>query len=432
VSGWTSSRAGGTAGLTFALLAVAGSARATSQLLFGYGPRDVALAQADVADASPACAAYVNPAFAATSGTRVAIGYGHGWTKLELNGADAGVRDIAGTDLALQLGSTVSEDLALGGAVNLHLPNRSLARIAFSPGTEPVFVRFDPASQRTTADAVVAIRYAGLSLGVGASLLVSAEGQVDFLLGQDGNGTYADGESDVSLPYELTPIAGLAADLGPAALALRYRGAQSVDLDLGTKAMVEVQGNPLNGVTHVAVSGASGYVPATVDASARWSPSHGLRLMSALQLARWSRAPSPAADLAMDVDLGLSPGQREGRFVRPAYRDTLSPRVGLEVLPGGLTSKWALRAGYAFTPSPIPEPKGFASPADAPTHTFALGAGLSFGLVGGVDLRADAAGQLVKLQNRTFDKGDDTIPFARYEAGGYVGVANVSLEGTWR
>jgi hypothetical protein len=409
-----------------------GSARGTSETLFGFGPRDVALAQADVADPAPVAAAYVNPAFAWRPGVRLGVGYGHGFTRLKLDGQDGGVRDIAGTQLALQLGWALGEAAAVGGALALHVPNRSLARIEFQPGTEPSFVRFDPAAQRTTADAVMSARWGLLSVGLGVSVLVSAEGQIDFVLGQDGGGTYADGQTDVSLPYEVAPVFGMAADFGAAALAIRYRGAQAIELDLGTRALVDVQGNPLNGITRVELSGASGYVPATFDLGARWSFGANLRVVGALQLARWSAAPSPVANLTMDVDLGLSPGQREGRFVRPAYRDTLSPRWGMEWLPKGSAGTWALRAGYAYTPSPVPEPAGFASPADASTHTFGMGAGYDLGSVWGVDLRLDGAGQLVSLVDRTFDKRRDTIPFARYEVGGFLLMGNVAVEGTWR
>ena len=411
---------------------VARPAGATSELLFGFGPRDVALAQSDVADASAVAAAWVNPAFVWRPGVRVLVGYGHGGTALKLDGEDAGVRDIAGTEFGLQLGGEIGDDVALGGGLTLHLPNRSLARISFAPGTEPSFVRFDPASQRTTFDAALALRLGWLSLGFGASVLVSAEGQVDFLLGQDANGTFADGEADVSLPYDVAPVFGMAADFGPAGLAFRYRGAQAIDVDLTTTAVVDVQGNPLNGVTEVGIAGASGYVPATADVAARWSPISWVRVMTSLQLARWSAAPGSAADLSMDVDLGLSPGQREGRFVRPGYRDTISPRVGLELWPLADRGPWVLRAGYAFTPSPVPQSQGFASPVDASTHSLAAGAGVGFGRVWGVELRGDVALLWMLLKRRAFDKGQDTLPFARYEASGFIGLASAALEGSWR
>ena len=413
-----------------AALVFARPTHATSESLFGFGPRNIALAQSDVAYAPSVAAAWTNPAFLSKPGVRVALGYSHGLASLKLDGLDGGVRDIAGTQIALQIGEKLGEDLTLGGGLALHLPNRSLARIAFHPGTEPTFVRFDPASHRTTFDAALALKWGWFSIGAGASVLASAEGKIDLLLGHNANGAFADGEADVMMPYSALPLLGLAADFGRVGFGFRYRGPQAFDLGFATVAEIDVQGNPLNGVTTVGVYGASGYVPATLDMGAQFSPLSGVRLMTSLEVAMWSKASVSAARLSMDVKLGLTPGMREGEFVRPGYRDTLSPRVGVEYVPGG-DSAWVFRAGYAFAPSPVTQPRGFASPADASTHAAGAGMGLDLGNVWGVDLRIDAAFQWLALNRREFDKGRDTLPFARYEASGFVGVGSVAVEGAW-
>jgi len=363
---------------------------------------------------------------------RLSAGYTHGLSGLKINGDDGAVRDIAGTQIAFQVGKKLKDTVMLGGGLTMHLPNRSMARLAFLPATEPLFVRFDPASQRMTFNAALALRWARLSLGAGASVLASANGQVDLLLGQDANGAFADGGADVRVPYHIAPIVGLALDLGSVGVALRYRGAQGVGVKLDTAARVDVSGNPLNGTTTVGIDGVSGYVPATLDLAARWTILPGVVGMVSLQLATWSRGPGSWATLSMDVDLGLSPGLREGEFVRPGYRDTISPRVGLEVSPTKGESAWVLRAGYAFTPSPVPQPKGFASPADASTHGVGAGAGVDLGKLGGVGLRVDAAMQWLRLNHRWFDKGQDTLPFARYAASGFVGTGSIAVEGRWK
>ena len=417
----------------FSIMLLVRPAVATSEQLFGFGPRDTALAQSDIADGRAATAAWVNPALLTASGVRVVAGYSHGRTALTLNGEDSGVRDIAGTQLALQIGGKLGENVALGAGLAMHLPNRSLARIAFSPGTEPSFVRFEPASQSMSIDAAAALRWGWFSVGVGASMLISANGQLDLNMKQDARGAFADGNADVVVPFNSAMLIGLAADFGRAAgMAFRYRGAQAITLDFATAAMIDVQGNPLNGVTKVHIEGSSGYVPSTWDIAVRCSPTTGMRFMGALQLATWSAAPGPAANLSMDVELGLTPGLREGLFVRPNYRDTLSPRVGFEVSPGGEDSDVELRLGYAFVPSPVSQPRGFASPVDASTHTIAAGAGVDLGKNWGVDLRVDAAVQWMMLNRRQFDKGRDAMPFARYEADGFIAVGSVAVEGAWQ
>ena len=437
---------------SLAAISIASAAHATPELLFGFSPRDIALAQSGVADipssdpsetssdshrrAPLASTASANPAFLWMPGVRVAAGYSHGMTSLKLNGADSGVADIAGTQLAVQWGGKLGSFGMIGGGMNMHLPNRSLAKIAFAPGTEPTFVRFDPVSQRTTFDAAIALRLGWLSIGAGASVLVSANGELDLMLGQDLSGAFAEGTADIMVPYDISPILGLAVDLGSTGLDLslgaRYRGAQAVNLEFASIAQVDVQGNPLNGTTTVAINGASGYVPTTIDVAARCSPFSGLSLMTSLQYARWSQAPASAAKMSMVVDLGLVPGQMESEFVRPGFRDTLSPRVGLELMPGWARSDLVFRAGYAFTPSPVSDSHGFYTPVDASTHTLGAGAGYNIGTLWGVDTRIDGAVQWLLLSDRAFDKGRDSLPFAHYEATGYIVVGSIAVQGTWQ
>lgn len=410
---------------------VSNLSHATAPTLVGFGPRSQSLAQSDVADASATAAAVTNPAQAAMSGVRFLAAYSHGFVSLDFNSRPVPLRDIAGVDLGVQLGGEIATDWQLGTALALHLPNRSLARIAFEPGAEPLFVRFDPAPHRATADLALALQFKGLSVGAGASVLVDAEGRVDFLLGQDGAGTYADGQANIDLPYHAALIAGAQWRWSQGSLALRYRGAHSIDLALATRADVAVNGNPLNGTTLVSVAGASGYVPASWDMGGMYELGKHLRAMASLQLARWSQAPSPAADLSMQVNLGLTPGQLEARFVRPAYRDTLSPRVGVEVTPWNKDS-WAFRAGYQYSPSPVPDQRGMATFVDAPYHMAAAGVGTSLGDVFGLKLRADVAGQGLFLVSRDFDKGSEALPYSRYAASGNVLVAAAGLEGEWQ
>ena len=419
-------------GSALAVLGLAADSHATSTMLFGYGPRSTSLAQSDLADPSPSAAAFTNPAMLYAPGTRVSIGYGHGFTHLKLNGRPTGLRDIAGTDLAVQLGGNLGKGFQLGAGLALHLPDRSLGRIAFYPGTEPQFVRFEPSPQRLTADMAVAIRYGAVSLGAGAWTFVDAAGDgVTFKLAQDGNGAYTDGKADIAMPYHLSPIAAAAVDLGAASLALRYRGGQSVDLDLSTLADVAVTGNPLNGTTRVRVEGSNGYVPPVIDFGARYTLARWLKAYAALELALWARAPSASARLQMDMGLGLEPGLLDTHFTEPRLRNTLSPRLGVEWLPMR-TDALGIRAGYLLSPSPVPRQTGFSSQADSTIHGVALGAGYDLGRHWGVSLRVDAAAMLMWLPERTFQKPSELLPFSRYTASGTIIHGSLALEGAWK
>ncbi len=415
-----------------ALLVGTRTSHATAPLLFGHGPQSTALAQSDIASAEPVASAYTNPAYACEPGTRLFAGHAYAWTHLTIDDRAMPPGGIAGTDLSFQVGRRVGRRWQVGGAVATHWPDESLAQISFRPGSEPSFIRFEPSPRRGVADIVLAARYAALSAGAGVSVLADARGDVRFLLGQDGHGTYADGSTNVELPYRLAPLMGLGVDLGAVGLASRFRGAQAVGLDLSTRADVSVTGNPLNGTTLVTVAGQSGYVPATWDIGARWNPSRELRVTGALQLARWSCAPSNTADVTMAVRLGLSPGQIEARFVRPSLRDTLSPRWGVTWTTELADRPVELRAGYAYSPSPVPRQTGLTTWADAPAHIVGLGLGAELGQAWGVALRADLATQVWILRERTFDKPSEVLPFAHYRAGGRLVDVSVAMEAAWR
>lgn len=416
-------------------LAAAADARAAAPDVFGPGARSAGLALADAADPDPAAAAHRNPAAAAAPGARLSLGYRYSVIGLSLDGRDAGVEDSSGLDLGAQLGKGFAGGGAAGLGISAHLPDRHLARVAFRPGSEPQFVRYEAALQRVSADVVLAARLGPLAVGAGIGLGLDVGGEgVDVTLGQDARGTYADAVADVTLPYRITPLAGLSLDLGRAALGASFRGPMAVDLRLESASTIALKDSPLNGTTTVLVSGASGYDPPALALGGRVEIGAGLAGLAALEVAFWSAAPRPVADVTLDVQLGTTPSQREARFILPRFRDTLSPRVGLELRrPASRDAwRWAARLGYALSPSPVPPQTGFTSYADADRHTAALGGGLRLGRAAGVDLTADLALSLHLLAPRQEQKESDSLPFSRYEVAGRLLSGSLTLQGTWR
>lgn len=423
-------------------------AHATSASLLGFGARNTALAQSNVADASASTSATVNPAFAWKPGVRLFAGYGYGRMNLTFSGRDAHVRDVSGTELGLQIGGALAPDgsVSLGGSLDLHVPDQYQALIFFPQPTEVQFPLYDTSPQHTTADFALALRYRALSIGGGASVLASTGGAgANVHLAQDANGDYADSRTGVDLPYQVTPIAGAALVLGRFGVAARLRGAQYIGLTLPSVALVQLPGNPLNGTTDILAEGDGGYDPLTVDLGARFDVTRSVRVFGDLQYARWSADSSPDASVRLKLHLDVEPGEVIARFVDPRFRDTLSPRLGIEVrvlqLPAGAVrtlpgerppARLTLRAGWSVSPSPIPRQTGFTSYADATRHDFALGAGYHFGRVWGVELHADLALAVHVLLTRNFDKPNDALPNAHYSAGGRIYDAALSLGATFR
>jgi hypothetical protein len=314
----------------------------------------------------------------------------------------------------------------------LHLPDPYLAKITFRPATEPQFPLYEAPLQRTSFDVAVAAHYGPLWVGGGFSLGLSVGGAgTQFTLGQDAHGTSASGAVDVTLPYRLAPILGVRADLGRFAFAGTFRGPMALDLALDNSAAVDLMGNPLNGTTVVKVSGSAGYDPAVLALGTRVKIAGGLVALGSIEYAVYSAAPPPVADVTIDVHLGTTPGLREVTFPLPRFRDTLTPRVGLELRLPEDDWRWAARLGYAMAPSPVPRQGGLTTYADATRHQIAVGGGYRFGRVAGVDLSADAALQLHIFAPRTEIKDSPALPYAQFDVGGRILYGALTLEAAW-
>lgn len=411
-------------------------ARADAAMVFGQGARSAGLARADTAGGGATDAPRVNAALAAEPGTRLRIGYGYASLGLDFNGRDLGVAHVSGIDLTVQGGGRIGKSVTIGAALAIHLPDPYLAAIAFRPATEPQFVLYEAPLQRTTVDLAAAVRVGPLAIGggVAAGLGVGGAG-TNFVLGQDGGGTFADAGLDVALPYRFAPLLGVRFELGRAVLAASVRGSTAIDLQLDNAVAIRLDDNPLNGTTEVRVSGPAGYDPATIDVGTRVAIGGGLSVLGAIEYAVYSAAPAPIADVKLDVRLGTTPGLRSARRFEPRFHDTVSPRVGVELRRPSADSvawRWAARAGYARVPSPVPEQKGFTTYLDSTRHELALGGGYHLGRFAGVDLAVDVAAQLHLLTGRTEEKPSASLPYAHFEVGGRIFHGAATVEATWR
>jgi hypothetical protein len=416
-----------------AAIATPAIARADAPLTFGFGARAAGLGRAGVASDDAGAAARENPALASLPGLRVRAGYGYGALGLTFDGKDARVPHASGVDLAAQYGARVNRMIDLGFALALHLPDTYLAAVGFKPATEPQFVLYEAPLQRTTFDLVASIRLGPVSLGGGASLgLDVGGGGTSFDLGQDAHGTRADGSVDVTLPYHVTPIAGGRVDVGRVTLGASFRGPMSLALRLDNAAKIDLMDNPLNGTTTVRVRGTNGWDPAVITAGAHVAITGGLAVMGSLEYAVYSAAPPPVADVDIEVHLGTTPGLKQVRFPSPRFRDTIAPRLALELRrPSAEEWRWAARVGYAVLPSPVPRQSGLTTYADSTRHQIALGGGYRIGSIAGVDLAIDAAAQLHLFAPRSEDKDSPSLPYAHYEVGGHALYGSATLEARW-
>ncbi len=427
------------------LLAFHEAAEASPNITFGSGPRDEALMRSSVAEGAPTDAATENPAFAAAIGTHIRFGYAASGLFFRINGSDVGAAPVTGIDLGTHAGRRITNNVWAGLGLAIHSPDSQIARISFRPATEPQFVLYEPSLQRLTFDLVGAVRYGRVALGIGGSVALSVGGPgVTVDVAEDARGAHAEGSADIDLGYKIAPLFGAVVQLGRLQFGASFRGEIAVDLQLESVVKVALSGNPLNGTTSVFIRGASGYTPPLVNLGARLLVVRGLAAYAGLEYAAFSAAPAPVADVAMDVALTTSPAVREVRFIEPRFRDVLSPKMGLEFRtsapplpttflaeppPSKESWKVALRAGYAYVPSPVPPQKGFTSYADSVRHGIGIGAAYHVGDVWGIDVTLSLAGQFHVFEKRMEQKTSPTLPFARYDIAGEIVRFSAAIEG---
>jgi len=414
----------------------------------------VALAQSDLSDADPGSAAATNPANAHVPGTRILLSYGYTAANLRISDHDAGVPNIAGFDFGAQVGFDLGNGLTVGGALVAYLPDAALARISFRRGTAPYFPIYEAAPQRTRASFAMGLGYENLSLGGGVAIVTDVGGDgVTMRLAEDERGTVADGEIRVSLPLAPSPFGALTYRVEDLGVAFKVQAPTAIDLEVKTTAEVEIEASPMNGRSEILIAGTSGYEPLSATLAADWGVARHLRLFGALEYARWSEAPSPEAQIDLEVDLDVTPETRVVHFVLPRFRDTISPRLGIELGflsepqprtdpavdgddesnpgPQEQRARATVRAGWSFVPSPVPNQTGFTSYADADRHTFSIGGGVDFGRMLGVGVQGDFALAMSLLNERTFTKPSSSLPHTSYTASGSFFTGALSLTATW-
>ncbi|MHB8876843.1 MAG: OmpP1/FadL family transporter, partial [Myxococcaceae bacterium] len=235
-----------------------------------------------------------------------------------------------------------------------------------------------PPEQLQLVVAAAARPIEGLWLGAGVQVLTSYGGEATFtaVLGTGSPGRVNSRSLDNEVTGQVAPVVGVAAGPFHGAQAFAsFRGehktifSMPVGVDLGGFGAIEVT---VDGVMH--------FSPNTVVAGAS-AKLLGDRLLVAVDLGweQWSKTPPMVAVIGIKMPgtltaLGFNPDVIS-RPVEMNFRDTLVPRVGAEWMA---LERVALRAGYSYRPSPIPDQAGRANFLDADTHVLSAGAGYAF------------------------------------------------------
>jgi hypothetical protein len=361
------------------VIVIGSSAHADPLDLFGYGADSAAQAGARSATATGVTAAHYNAAGVAL-GDRptMLLGWGYGGMALRVNGGDADVLDAHGTSIGLAV-PVHDGDWTYAGAIALYLPDQFLARIHLIPSTEPHFVLLDNDPHRVVVEPVAALAYKDVfAIGAGASILADAASrQIVFDVGVVAGQKVGEAALDIELPVRAAPIVGIWARPHPRVrAAATYRGELSLDLRLDILANVQVAG-VVTGDALVSIRAANYFTPARATGGVAIDVGDDLTIAADLAWQRWSAFGSGLPDLRVLIALDLQPPLVSTAVPPASFHDTIEARGGVEYRRHGARTDWALRAGYAWLPSPVPPQVGLTSFADGDRQMFTAGAGVT-------------------------------------------------------
>ncbi len=393
---------------TLGCTALASIAHASPQDLFGYGGRTPALGMTGTSYAEGYEAVFANPAGLGPVRRRaLGVGFSGGAFALSLDGERSPLTPprgmVIGFQLPLPFGDVLEDRLTIGGA--FYTPAEALLR-----GT----VRFPAVPQWTVIDRaqVIAILLGvgfdfhgildGLHLGVGVAALADVFGELDVRL--DETNAFSS-VVELQLVATYAPTAGLSYRADAWGIGATYRHENQSRMDLAVRAADLPIDVPL-----LHVGGLVQYDPPTIVLEGYWRPIPDLMLVLNVTERLWNLYPGPQI-----------PTTSMGRNApAPDLAPYPSPRIAAEGTVRDATLELALRAGYAFEPSPAPParnaPRRTASGEPVPddvvpyrlvdNHRHVLTAGLGLTLFfaeGGERLVLDAFGQLHVLQDRTHE-----------------------------
>lgn len=418
--------------IALAVSANTGDAHADPLQEFGFGARASGMAGTGVANTTGADAAHHNPAGVADAEhASFLLGYAYGSMALSINGRGANLLDAHGTSIGAAIPFKINDHASIALGLAMYLPDQFIARIQQIPPTEPHFILLDNNPHRLVVEPVVSLRLNKyFSIGAGASVLGDARGNgINFNVGVESGNKVGEAELDAALPLTFAPLVGIMVSPTPRVHAgLVYRGELGLDLALDILADVNIAG-VVTGDALVAVRAANYFTPQKVSGGVAVEVIDNLTLTSDVSWVNWSAHPSGVADLRILVALDITPPLVQTDVVAAEFNDTVTARLGAEYRINGKRTDWAVRGGYAFLPSPVPDQVALTSFADNERHVLSLGMGMTLTdwkpiLTRPVEFNVGL--QWHHLQGRLTQKDAMQFPGESFSSGGNIFHINAS------
>lgn len=435
----------------FAGIATARVSHATPPGTYGFGARASALAGAMSADGGDSSSVYYNPAgLVRATGVRVDVGYFYAQHNLAVNDRDSAVDPAHGVVAGVVApGRLFGIPFAFG--LGTHLPDERLSRSRALPQLQPRWELFDNRVQLLYLAADIAIApWPWLRIGAGLSFVSSTRGRLD-IYGDIAFPQAAQSRLRHAVDADLRAVryaqAGLQIDvMDNLTLAFAYRGEFRLALEIDATVMGNVVvGSGMNAVRvpgryDLASRSTAVFLPQNAVLGVRWKPRPALLVLADMTYQNFAAYTNPTARLDVALDLNPPPGLNipipalpPGLNPVPArFRDTVSLRLGTEYTIGLGQHELAVRAGYRYEPTPVPEQTGRDTNfLDSDRHGVSIGTGFRIrgiaAIAGGISL--DVYGSAQALAPRSYRKSDPTDPVGDMQLSGAVfdGGATMSL-----
>ena len=193
---------------------------------------------------------------------------------------------------------------------------------------------------------------------------------------------------------------------------------------------MQVQG-VVTGDALVSLRSQSYFTPARATAGVAFDVFDGLTVSGDVVWEQWSKYRAGVADLSVLVALDITPPLVSTEVTEANFTDTVNARAGVEYrhAPTGARTFWALRGGWAYLPSPVPEQTGLTSFADGDRMLVTLGAGVTLAdwrpiLTRPIDF--DLGLQWQHVAHRLTVKDAEMFPGQAFSSGGEILHAGLS------
>jgi long-subunit fatty acid transport protein len=439
-----------TAALAAALYA--GAADASGPLeTFGADPASKAMANARTGGSPGAASAHYNPAaLARVERPELTFGFSLVLPGAEIELATEPAEGIAPRPLdptaiwsilgAFPLAGILEDRLyagfTLGQPVDIYMYARS------PDPSQPFIYRYDSYAEHFDLEPAIALKWFDwLATGVGIRVGAMQRGRIELSLDPLRREVTRQAIDAAQVPFS-TPTAGVT--LGPfgwdsLAISAGFAYRERLSTPLSIISILEVDGLDLD--MTLPVTTVSNFSPRSFHGGLDVAFLGSGHASVDVEYAVWSEAPTPYLGLQAGIggelvgDLGLegeldSPGPGLSRIRSAGFVDTMSVRAGLEYW--FLDELIALRGGYGYRPTPVPDQTSGSNIADANAHIVAGGVGMRVPMPFlDEPLRFDGAWQSQLLETRTTNKELADDPTGTWRLKGAMHELSVALGYAW-